>query len=106
MRTLPLCGENTMPELPEPETPFILLTQDDCPRCERLKAMLERPLRGHYRHAITSVHRQEQPELFYDRAETYGVRSTPVIIRLANGEVLRDVDSLSAVSAFLNRPPI
>lgn len=86
------------------ETPFVLLSQDDCPRCERLKVLLESPLRGRYRDDITVVHRQSHPELFQTIAEAYGVKSTPVLIRQTGGEVLTDVSSISSVNMFLRAP--
>lgn len=88
------------------ETPFILLSQDDCPRCERLKAMLERPLRNKYQYDVTVVHRQREPELFSEVAARYGVRSTPVLIERSSGAVLVNTESLSTVNAFLSRARI
>lgn len=84
-------------------TPFIILSQDDCPRCERLRAMLAGPLRGRYDGDVTVVHRQSQPDTFQNLAERYGVKTTPAVVHLPSGEVLLDTGSLGAVDTFLRR---
>ncbi len=65
--------------------------------------MLERPLRGKYQYDVTVVHRQREPERFRELTETYGVRSTPVIIECSSGAVLFSTESLSTVDEFLSR---
>ncbi len=84
------------------KTRFVILSQDDCPRCERLKMMLAQPLRGRYQGDLTVIHRQTQPELFKTLAEIYSVSSTPVIIHQASGKVLSAVESLLSVRTFLH----
>lgn len=97
----PRYGKSTVADLPMPDTPFIILSQDDCSRCERLKLMLEQPLENRFKDAITVVHRQDRLELFQHLAERYGVLSTPVIVYQATGDVLTDVNSLMEVRRFL-----
>lgn len=79
---------------------FILLTQDDCPQCERLKKMLTAPLKGQFDAHIKTIHRQQHPTEFKQLTETHAVRSVPAIIA-QNGEVLRQTQNLSDVRSFL-----
>lgn len=81
--------------------PFLLLTQDACPGCERLKKMLAGPLKGDFDAQIEVVHRQSAPERFGALTEQFGVRSVPALIRRADGEQVRDAGSLGDVRAFL-----
>jgi len=81
---------------------FLMLTQDDCHECERLKQMLARPLKGRYDAMIEVVHRTDHPEAFAEQVERYHLRKTPVLIHPASGDVLTDTASLGAVGAFLN----
>lgn len=83
------------------ERPFLLLTQNDCPNCERLKKMLAGPLKGQFDSQIEQVHRQSEPEQFAMLAERFGVRSVPALIRRADGTQPRDSGSLGEVKGFL-----
>lgn len=91
-----------VPEAGAPHTPFLLLTQDNCPRCERLQRMLEQPLRGKYASLITVIHRQRSPHVFAAFAHKYALKSTPVIIDLKCSRVLSKVESLEGVRMFLS----
>ena len=82
---------------------FLLLTQDACPGCERLKRMLAGPLRGTFDGRIRAVHRQSDPEAFAALTAQYGVQSVPALIRVSDGEQARNVDGLGEVRAFLSR---
>lgn len=84
-----------------PERPFVLLTQDACPGCERLKKMLAGPLKGQFDEKIEVVHRQSDPAHFEALTAQFGVRSAPALIRRADGEQVRDAGSLGEVKAFL-----
>lgn len=81
--------------------PFVMLTQDDCPNCERLKLMLEKPLRGQFESQIEVVHRQQHAEAFSALTESSGVRSTPALIHRASGKVLLNTGGLGEVRGFL-----
>ncbi|GGO31612.1 thioredoxin [Deinococcus humi] len=81
--------------------PFVLLTQDDCPNCERLKLMLEKPLRGQFDSQIEVVHRQQHAAAFTALSESSGVQSTPVLIHRASGRVLVNTGGLGEVRGFL-----
>ncbi|MGY2896544.1 thioredoxin [Deinococcus sp. UYEF24] len=83
-------------------TEFVMLTQDACSECERLKQMLARPLKGKYDALIEVVHRAAQPEEFAAQVERYHLSKTPVLIHPASGSVLTQTASLGEVSAFLN----
>ncbi|MFC6592642.1 thioredoxin [Deinococcus lacus] len=85
------------------DAPFLLLTQDACPQCERLKLMLSAPLKGKFDRQIEVLHRQQQPDDFASVAEQYGVRATPVLIHRASGQVLSETGGLGAVKAFLEQ---
>lgn len=87
-----------------PMPPFVLLTQDDCPNCERLKLMLEKPLKGQFDAQIEVLHRQRHPEAFAALTESSGVRSTPALIHRASGKVLLNTGGLGEVRSFLLTP--
>ncbi|GAA5504401.1 thioredoxin fold domain-containing protein [Deinococcus antarcticus] len=84
------------------EHPFVLLTQNDCPNCERLKKMLSGPLRNAYQGSIRVVHREEQAEEFTTLADLHGIQSVPTLIH-ATGAVLRNTGGLGEVKLFLER---
>lgn len=87
---------------PQPHPgPFVLLTQDNCPNCERLKLMLDKPLRGQFESQIEVVHRQQQAEAFAALTEKCSVRSTPALIHRASGRVLLNTGSMGEVRSFL-----
>ncbi|QFP75214.1 thioredoxin [Deinococcus sp. AJ005] len=81
--------------------PFVMLTQDDCPSCERLKLMLAKPLKGQFESQIEVVHRQQHAEAFFALTERSGVRSTPALIHRASGKVLLNTGGLGEVRGFL-----
>lgn len=83
------------------ERPFLLLTQDACPGCERLKKMLAGPLRGQFDSHIEVIHRQSAQERFDALSAHFGVRSVPALIRVSDGTRAHDPGSLGAVRAFL-----
>lgn len=83
--------------------PFILLTQDQCPNCERLKKMLAGPLKGQFDAQIQTLHRQSAPTDFEAVTGQYGVQSVPALIHRESGAVLRDTGGLGEVKAFLQR---
>lgn len=80
---------------------FALLSQDNCPNCERLKAMLRGPLRGQFDDQIEVVHRQEQPERFAELAEAYGVKTAPALLNLQKKTALLVTNGLGEVRTFL-----
>ncbi|GGM16807.1 thioredoxin [Deinococcus aerophilus] len=90
-----------MAETRSPTAPFVLLTQDHCPSCERLKLMLARPLKGQFDAQIEVVHRQQQPRAFAALTESSGVRSTPALIHRSTGRVLLNTGGLGQVRGFL-----
>ena len=77
----------------------ILLTQDACPECDRLKLMLKGPLKGRYDGRIQILNRQDQPEAWARVAEASGVQKTPALI--AGERVLLRTESLHEVRTFL-----
>ncbi|MFB9993187.1 thioredoxin fold domain-containing protein [Deinococcus oregonensis] len=90
-----------MTELAAESRPFVMLTQNDCPQCERLKLMLEKPLRGQFGSQIRAVHRQEQAEEFSILVEQYGIQTTPALLHLPSGRVLLNTGGLGEVKSFL-----
>ncbi|WP_019011868.1 hypothetical protein [Deinococcus aquatilis] len=97
--------ETLMTERPSTETvsdrPFVMLTQNDCPQCERLKLMLDKPLRGQFGSQIQTVHRQEQAEEFSALVEQHGIQTTPALLHLPTGRVLLNTSGLGEVKNFL-----
>ncbi|MCP2014695.1 glutaredoxin [Deinococcus sp. HSC-46F16] len=85
------------------DQPFVLLTQDHCPQCERLKRMLAGPLRGQFSGQIEIVHRQQHPEEFEHLTREHGLRSTPALIHRPSGQVLPGPTGLGEVQRFLGR---
>lgn len=83
------------------DIPFVLLTQDNCAPCERLKSMLSGPLRGAFDAQIHRVHRQEREDEFVALAGRHGVRSTPALIRLRDGASVGGEASIGAVRTLL-----
>lgn len=81
---------------------FALMTQNDCANCERLKLMLDKPLRGQFSDQIETVHRQEQPERFEALTQAHALMRTPALINLESGAVLLDTQSLHEVKRFLS----
>ncbi|KQR22961.1 hypothetical protein [Deinococcus sp. Leaf326] len=79
----------------------LMLTQDACPDCERLKLMLDKPLRGQFASLIHPVHRQNQPDEFESVVALYNVQKTPALINTASGRVLLNTGGLGEVKAFL-----
>ncbi|WP_291426856.1 thioredoxin fold domain-containing protein [Deinococcus sp.] len=82
------------------ERPFILLTQDDCPNCERLKKMLAGPLGGAFDEKIEVIHRQSSPQRFSELAQTHRVQSLPALVH-HRGAVLLKTSGLGEVQRFL-----
>lgn len=82
------------------ERPIALLTQDDCPNCERLKKMLAGPLKGAFDGQIEVVHRQSSPERFSELAQTHQVQSLPALVH-HGGAVLLNTSGLGEVQRFL-----
>ena len=89
------------PTAPTPKAEVLMLTQDACPDCERLKLMLDKPLRGQFAPLIRPVHRQGQPDEFESVVALYGVQKTPALIDTASGRVLLNTGGLGEVKAFL-----
>ena len=81
---------------------FLLLTQDACPDCERLKLMLDKPLRGAYADQIRTVHRQADGAEFEALTAQHGLLAVPVLIDTETGAVLRKTGGLGEVRAFLS----
>lgn len=81
--------------------PFVLLTQDDCPNCERLKLMLEKPLRGQFDAQIEVIHRQQHAGAFAALTRSSGVMGTPALVHRASGRVLVNTAGLGEVRRFL-----
>ena len=90
-----------MTELATENRPFVMLTQNDCPQCERLKLMLDKPLRGQFGSQIQTVHRQEQAEEFSALVEQHGIQTTPALLHLPTGRVLLNTSGLGEVKNFL-----
>lgn len=84
------------------ERPFILLTQDHCPTCERLERMLAGPLKGQFIGQIEVVHRQQHPAEFEALARAHGLRTTPALIHRPSREVMTAPAGLGEVRRFLN----
>ena len=84
------------------KTRFVLLTQDNCPNCERLKLMLDKPLKGQFNDQIELVHREERSSDFEALVSEFGVQSTPALIDRERGEVLRNTGGLGEVKNFLS----
>ncbi|MDR6218248.1 thioredoxin fold domain-containing protein [Deinococcus soli (ex Cha et al. 2016)] len=85
-----------------PEPTVTLLTQDDCPSCERLKRMLAQPLKGQYDARVRTVHRQRDPDAFAALSAQHDVRATPALIHTPSGAALRVPSGLGEVKAFLD----
>lgn len=85
------------------ERVFVLLTQDNCPKCERLKKMLAGPLKGAFEEQIEVVHRQEQPQTFLTLAQAHHVQSIPILIHRASHNILTSTGSLGEVQQFLKQ---
>lgn len=82
-------------------TKFIMLTQDNCNRCERLKLLLKKPLKGEFDEVIITVHRQDNPDEFLASVRKYQVGSTPVLINTETSEVMTNFDNGLQVRRFL-----
>ncbi|WP_261665207.1 thioredoxin family protein [Deinococcus sp. Marseille-Q6407] len=83
-------------------TRFILLTQDHCPNCERLRLMLDKPLKGQFNDQIDVVHREQNTAEFEALTTEYGVQSTPALIDRERGAILRNTGGLGEVKNFLS----
>lgn len=81
---------------------FVMMTQDNCPNCERLKLMLEKPLKGQFSEQIETVHRREQPDRFEALVGEYHLQVTPALIDLQTGKALLNTGGLGEVKAFLS----
>lgn len=84
------------------DRPFVLLTQDVCVSCERLKAILAKPLKGAFDDRIEVVHLQANEERFRSLVRHYDARKTPMLIHRESGRRLLDDGSLFEIKAFLN----
>lgn len=85
------------------DRPFLLLTQNGCPACERLERMLSGPLKGQFSWRIEVVHRQQHPAAFQHLAREHGLRSTPALIHRPSGQILPSPTGLGEVQRFLRR---
>ncbi len=86
----------------EPMTrPFVLLTQNDCPNCDRLRMMLTKPLKGQFDEQITTVHRQHDEAEFAALSAAHHIQTTPALLHLASGRVLLNTGGLGEVQRFL-----
>ena len=65
--------------------PFVLLTQNDCPNCDRLKMMLRGPLKGQFDDRIVTVHRQNDEAEFAALTAAHHIQTTPALLHLAVG---------------------
>lgn len=81
---------------------FILMTQDNCPKCERLKLMLAKPMKGMYDDRIEIVHRQTNPEKFMELAAQFNVQATPTLISIADSASMTDISSGPKIAKFLD----
>ncbi|MFC4454784.1 thioredoxin [Deinococcus sonorensis] len=81
------------------DRPFVLLTQDHCPACERLERMLSGPLKGQFTPQIEVVHRQRDPEEFEHLTRLHAVRSTPTLLHRPSAALLHPT-GLSEVHRF------
>lgn len=77
---------------------IIILTQNNCPNCEKLKMFLKFGLRGKYDQYIKEVSKYETPELFNELVTKTEVSSTPAIV--IQDEVLKDTQP-TKVKEFL-----
>lgn len=82
------------------ERPFVLLTQDACPNCERLKKMLSGPLKGAFDDRIEVIHRQTSAERFSELAQIHRIQSVPALIH-TSGATLLQTSGLGEVQRFL-----
>jgi glutaredoxin len=80
---------------------YVMLTQDNCPNCDRLKLLLAKPMKGEYDDKIEIVHRQQNPDEFLTFVKEYGVASTPVIINTEEKTVMNRFDSGVQLKKFL-----
>lgn len=92
----------TTPNQSNLERPFVLLIQDACPECERMKKMLAGPLKGQFNDRIQFLHRQVDETRFLELSETHDIRTTPALVNAQSGEVLFRT-GLGEVRAFLNK---
>ncbi|GAA3997932.1 thioredoxin [Deinococcus rubellus] len=81
--------------------PFVLLTQNDCPNCERLKMMLSKPLKGQFDDQIVMVHRQNDVDEFTALTAAHHIQTTPALLHLPSGRVLLNMGGLGEVQRFL-----
>ncbi|TSA87930.1 thioredoxin [Deinococcus detaillensis] len=84
-----------------PSKPFVLLTQNDCPNCERLKMMLAKPLKGQFDEQIMTVHRQNDADEFAALTAAHFIQTTPALLHLPSGKVLLQTSGLGEVQRFL-----
>ena len=80
---------------------FILLTQDSCPMCERLKMMLRGPLKGEFDDRIEVVHLQSDEARFQELVAQHGIQKTPTLLHAESGRRLLNDQSLHEVKTFL-----
>jgi len=80
---------------------YALMTQDDCPRCEIMKGILNKPLKGAYNDKIQIVHKQSDPDRFEELRKEYSVSSTPQLINLETQELISDVSNGLKIKKFL-----
>ncbi len=77
-----------------------LLTQDNCPKCDNVKMILDKAFQNKYSDNIQIVHRQTDEKLFMDLVNKHQIRSTPALI--ANDDVLRE-PSISNLESFIKK---
>lgn len=80
---------------------YVMLTQDNCNNCERLKLLLAKPMKGEFDSIIDKVHRQSEPERFLALVREYQVATVPVLINLESKEVMTRFDNGLHVKRFL-----
>lgn len=77
-----------------------LLTQDNCPKCENIKLLLQKAFNNKYQDDITVIHRQTNEAQFNDLAQKYQIRTTPALISSETELVLRD-PNISNLEQFI-----
>ena len=77
---------------------ILLVTQNNCPNCDKLKMFLKFGLKGKYDNYIKEVSKQNSENHFAEIVENNGIQSTPAII--IGDMVLKDTQP-SKVKEFL-----
>lgn len=77
---------------------IIILTQPNCPNCDKLKMFLKFGLKGKYDNYIKEISKLEEPQTFTKLTQELEITTTPAII--TKGKVLKDSQP-SKVKEFL-----